>query len=221
MCHQAVIGRLEVNWRISCASSSCALCVGAVGSSTQALCDLCLNSWFLKTTGLIHTGCCMRVHCSSHWTPHNKFPLLFQAFPIKSKTTFGRLISLQRGTALPWLFILVWNSHGGEKLGALLCGNFPSALSPSVFLSLPPSSPSRWPTLIRQTVIPQWATFSFPLRLNRHTGGVTLTTDPVLLVCWLDDSVQRKGGGVRAQGYALGLAQAVWWDCRGWGVVDF
>lgn len=70
--------------------------------------------------------------------------------------------------------------------------NFPSALSPS--LSLPPSSQSRWPTLIRQTVIPQCATFSFPLRLNWHAGGVTLTTDPVLLVCWLYDHVKRKGG---------------------------
>lgn len=37
-----------------------------------------------------------------------------------------------------------------------------------------------------------------PLRLYRHIGGVTLTTDPVLLVCWPDNRIQRKGGKVES-----------------------
>lgn len=40
--------------------------------------------------------------------------------------------------------------------------------------------------------------FTSPLRLYRHIGGVTLTTDPVLLVCWPDNRIQRKGGKVES-----------------------
>lgn len=58
--------------------------------------------------------------------------------------------------------------------GERISPNFPSALASSCL--------SRWPTLIRQTVTTQRATFSFPHRLSRLGEGVTLNTDLVLLV---------------------------------------
>lgn len=83
--------------------------------------------------------------------------------------------------------------------------NFPSALSPSLFLSLslPLSFLSRWPTLIRQTVIPQWATFSFPLRPNRrtHKESPWLLTPSSRSVGWTTVfRGEKKGGGVESTG---------------------
>lgn len=173
--------------------------------------------------------------CQDHLTPLRYFPFLLTAdlytasvshlaipslFSIKSQIICGQYASswtrIWRSTALLWIFILLWNLRAGEKLWVLcvetyvlyqlrISPNFPSALSlpPPRALSLPLSSVSRWPTLTRQTVIPQWATFSFPLQTQqRHTRSHL-----DLLVCWLDDCVQKKGGRVRVQENTVSLNQ--------------
>lgn len=75
------------------------------------------------------------------------------------------------------------------------------------------------PSLTRQAVVLQWATFSFPLGLSRHVGGVALTADPVLPVRRL---FERSDQGRVAQTSALGLqlAQAARWECGSSAVRD-